>query len=508
VSFNQSSGQYGFLTLTDSSGSYIYTLFKSTDNASLPPEGVGFDSFTYTYANETGLTDTAQLIISVNADPSQSRTPIANDDHESVIIALATTASGNVIDNDRYGTIAIFNEPTVGKYGFLSSTNSSGVYTYQLFNSTNNNDLPLEGVATENFSYTLENEDGDTDNAQLIINVSANPDQPIANDDYISTIVGVYTSATGNVGSNDRYGSIFNLNGSWVGKYGLITSFDSAGEYTYELFEGTDGASLPAGGVGIDNFTYTYANDKGLTDTAQLIIDVNANSTRPIAIDDYESAVIDDKPSAVGNVSTNDFYGDIVSFNQSSGQYGFLTLTDSSGGYIYTLFKSTDSSSLPASGIGFDTFTYTYANTQGTSDTAQLIIKVSSTTASKPIANDDYTSAVIADKPSATGNVSNNDLYGNVVTFNQSSGQYGFLTLPDSSGSYTYTLFSSTDNASLPPSGVGIDSFTYTYANETGLTDTAQLIINVYTGPTSSSGGSNTPIARDDNATAIPNEQG
>ncbi|TXL22725.1 hypothetical protein BMR03_06540 [Methylococcaceae bacterium HT2] len=98
---------------------------------------------------------------------------------------------------------------------------------------------------------------------------------PDAKDDYNSAVIGLFPSASGNVSSNDRNGTIATFNGSSVGQYGLITSFDSSREYTYELFESTDNSSLPPDGVGIDSFTYTYANEFGQTDTARLIIDVN-----------------------------------------------------------------------------------------------------------------------------------------------------------------------------------------------------------------------------------------
>ncbi|WP_221894890.1 Ig-like domain-containing protein [Bathymodiolus japonicus methanotrophic gill symbiont] len=115
---------------------------------------------------------------------------------------------------------------------------------------------------------------------------------PNARDDHISAVAGVYIVAEGNVISNDINGTIATLEQSWVGQYGLITSFDSDGEYTYQLFDSTTNASRPSSGVGIDSFTYTLANESGQTDTARLIIDVNADpnlsdgSSAPIARND------------------------------------------------------------------------------------------------------------------------------------------------------------------------------------------------------------------------------
>ncbi|MEO1887272.1 MAG: hypothetical protein ABGX72_07875, partial [Methyloprofundus sp.] len=67
-----------------------------------------------------------------------------------------------------------------------------------------------------------------------------------------------------------------------------------------------------------------------------------------------------------------------------------------------------------------------------------------------PNANNDHNVVVIVEKPSATGDVSDNDLYGTIVTFNQSAGKYGYLDEIGSGGTYHYKLYSWTDNFSLP----------------------------------------------------------
>ena len=211
----------------------------------------------------------------------------------------------------------------------------------------------------------------------LGINGNPSVNKPVAKDDHISTVAGVYTSATGNVGTNDRFGSFFTLNDSWIGQYGAITSFDSAGEYTYELFQGTSNASLPSNGVDTDRFTYTYTNDKGFTDTAELIIEVKANSTKPVAKDDYNTTIINTSPTVLGDVSINDLYGNFYTITGSrSGEYGSITSFSPEGAYTYTLFDNTVDESLPSNGIATDRFEYTYVNAQGETDTAWLTIDI------------------------------------------------------------------------------------------------------------------------------------
>ena len=210
---------------------------------------------------------------------------------------------------------------------------------------------------------------------------------PEANDDHISTVIGVYTSAEGDVSTNDRFGDRFTLDTSWVGKYGAITEFDSEGEYTYKLFKSTTNASLPSGEAGIDSFTYTYHNDTGLTDTAQLIIDVNADpnasdgsgsgSSSPIARDDNNTIIQNKITEVTGNVTANDSNGNYVQLISSpSSDYGVIVL-QSDGSYIYGLYPTSPKViELKAGEVVTDEFDYQYLANSGESATAKLTVQI------------------------------------------------------------------------------------------------------------------------------------
>ncbi len=489
-------GAYGVLTDFAFTGDYSYVLYDTTNSANLPTSGQATDRFEYTYTNNSGLTDTATLIIDVSANPAQ---PIAEDDYNSTVVGVLTSITGNVGINDRYGDSFSLNDSKVGQYGSLTFFDSIGDYTYDLFESTDNARLPTEGVANEHFKYTYTNKNGLTDTAFLVIDVNPNPNQPIANDDYISTVAGVFTSAEGNVSSNDRYGSIFTLDVSWIGEYGLITSFNSEGEYTYKLYEGTDNHRLPFRGVGEDRFQYTYANEKGDTDTAWLIIDVSSNTTLPVAVDDFNFTVIGAAP-ITGNVTLNDRYGTVaVLSNSFAGQYGTITSFSETGEYTYAPFANPDSSF--SSGTRTDQFLYTYSNAQGFTSGATLFINVSANPVQpkEPIANDDHISAVVGTYPKATGNTSSNDFFGTRYSLDVSwLGIYGAITSFDSAGAFTYEIYENTTIENLPAEGVGIDEFSYTYSNDQGLTDTARIIVDVRGNPSR-------PIANDDYISTVIN---
>ncbi len=488
-------GQYGAIIKSDSTGEFTYKLFRNTTSDSLPSGGVGVDRFQYTYTNERGDSDTAWLIIDIHR--GQDRTPVAKDDNNSAVVGVSPTAIGNVGINDLFGNTFTLSASKAGRYGVLTEFASTGDYIYELYETTNSTNLPSGGQGTDRFEYTYTNTNGLSDTATLIIDVTANPSQPIAEDDYDSTVIAVSTTATGNVGTNDRYGETFTLNDSKAGQYGSLSSFDSTGEYTYDLFESTDNSRLPTTGVANEHFEYTYANKNGLTDTAFLIIDVAPNPNQPIANDDYISTVAGVFTSAEGNVGTNDRYGSIFSLDVSwIGEYGLITSFDSEGKYTYELYEGTDNNSLPFRGVGEDRFQYTYANEKGDTDTAFLIIDVSSNT-TLPIAVDDFNFTVIGAE-AISGNVTLNDRYGTVaVLSNSAAGQYGTLTSFSETGEYTYTPFANPDSSFS--SGTRTDQFLYTYSNAQGFTSGATLFINVSANPIQPK----EPIANDDHISTV-----
>ncbi len=260
--------------------------------------------------------------------------PEAQDDTDAIILGLRDTTcqglctgvvNGNVASNDLGGDRYTLISSRAGKYGFMTYF-EEGEYRYEVYPHITNDSLPAEGGAIDIFEYTLGNEYDFTDNAWLTIEIRPNPDpcsdptddpcdgsgsslRPVAEDDYNSTIIGTLSSASGNVGSNDRNGNSFTLNSSRAGQYGMITSFDSGGgSYSYELYNSTINASLPATGVGFDRFEYTLGDEAGLTDSAWLTIDINPDpdpEVMPPSDDTYENVDVEFNNSSAQTTSLN-----------------------------------------------------------------------------------------------------------------------------------------------------------------------------------------------------------
>ena len=308
---------------------------------------------------------------------------------------------------------------------------------------------------------------------------------PEANDDSASVIVGIKPSISVNLSANDRYGSIVNLDGSTVGRYGYLQF--SGTTATYILYDNSSNAALAAGQVVTDIFNYTYANDVGQSASARLIVQVTGNQQIPVAIEDNASVVVGIKPSVSVNLSANDRYGSIVTLDDSTaGRYGYLQLAGTTA--TYTLYDNSSNAALAASQVVTDIFNYTYANDVGQSASARLIVQVTGNQ-QIPVAIDDYASVMPNKIDSVTGNVRTNDKNGASVYLNSSpASDYGFLILnPD--GSFTYTVYKNAPSINKLKAGeVVADSFSYTIVDQYGQSATAKLNVKIIGNPVDATG--------------------
>ena len=176
-----------FELIVQDNGDYSFELFQTLDHADAtdPNDLIRLD-FGVTVSDSDG--DTADGTITINV---LDDAPVAFDDVNSVP-QNQTTATGNVVNNDIQGedapsnvtsitfgtnTVAVVpGTPTVlnGAHGVLT-INSDGSYSYTS-NGTNT------AAVTDVFTYALTDFDGDTDTAELTINIADVDDKPILAD--------------------------------------------------------------------------------------------------------------------------------------------------------------------------------------------------------------------------------------------------------------------------------------------------------------------------------------
>lgn len=217
----------------------------------------------------------------------------------------------------------------------------------------------------------------------------------------------------------------------------------------------------PANGfVGTDSFSYTAADGKGGTATAQVTVTVNQRpNTAPVAGND--AATTEEDKSVSINVLANDSDadGDALSVFATT-QPGNGTATFNSSSVTYT----------PNSGfVGADSFTYTVTDGRGGADDATVNVTVEAAPNRAPVANDDQTAT--QKNTAVTVNVLANDTDadGDSLTI-ASATQPANGSVQNNGGNITYT----------PNQGFsGSDSFTYTASDGRGGSDAATVTVTV-----------------------------
>jgi VCBS repeat-containing protein len=219
-------------------------------------------------------------------------------------------------------------------------------------------------------------------------------------------------------GAEADSGSAGTVGNALVGQYGTLTlNFD--GTYTYDL-DNNNAAVLAAGSANHlhDFFTYTVRDTAGLTDVAQIDIDITGQSDPPTANPDAVSAteaggLANGTPGVdpTGNVITNDTDPDLDTLTVqgvaagaqagplsgnvggagvvSASGYGTLTI-QANGGYSYAVNNSNSSvQALRTSGQTLtDTFSYTINDGNGGTSTTQVTVTIHGQN-DNPVAMDD-----------------------------------------------------------------------------------------------------------------------
>ncbi len=377
--------------------------------------------------------------VSVDEDDSVTFDPLANDTDP---------------ENDDLEIIS-FTQPSNGTV----TQNPDGTLTYTP-------DPDYNGP--DSFTYTIEDEAGNTDTATVNVTVDPVNDGPDAVDDDVSVDEDDSVTFDPTLNDTDPEGDPLEIISFTQPSNGTVTE-NPDGTLTY---------TPDPDYTGPDSFTYTIDDGNGGTDTATVNITVDPVNDGPDAVDDNISVDEDDSVTFDPTANDSDPEGDpleITSFTQPSNG----TVTENPDGTLtYTPDPNYN---------GPDSFTYTIDDGNGGTDTATVNVTVDPVN-DDPIANDD--DVTVDEDDTVTFDVLGNDtdVDGDTLevdSFTQPSN--GTLTQnPD--GTFTYEP---------DPGYNGPDSFTYTVTDGNGGTDTATVNITVNSvndGPDANDDRATTPI--------------
>ncbi|WP_414923008.1 beta strand repeat-containing protein, partial [Pseudomonas sp. IT-P294] len=378
------------------------------------------ENFNVVATDTDGSTASGQINVNIVDD-----LPTANPDHTSV--AEGATVSGNVLDNDIGGAdgpalsgavvgVRAGSDTSTSAIGGLGS-NINGTYGYLTLDAHGNatyhsNPNAVNGPgATDVFTYTVRDADGDESTTTITIDVSNSCIKAVSDSDVTvyekaldlskdgqdlaaGTVTGSDPTSTGETATGTLVGSVtgatgaitYTLVGSATGTYGQIL-LNPNGTYTYTLTSPAtttphvnDGANTLT-----ESFTYQATDSLGNTTTSTIVVKIVDDV--PKAFHDSNAGTASENVLTLnGNVLTNDVQGaDHVATGPNAGPitpgtftgtYGTLVL-NANGTYTYTLnTNDADFKNLHGGGNGTETFTYTLTDADGDTSTANLVLNV------------------------------------------------------------------------------------------------------------------------------------
>jgi VCBS repeat-containing protein len=484
-------GLYGTLRI-GADGSFFYDV-DSTNAAvqSLAPGQTLTEFYTYRITDTQGLTDTAQLVITVHGvndppvaqnvisvatekggiangtagiDPSGDATANATDpDGDPLTVTLIK--AGAMGDPGTPVAVNVGGTVVVGLYGTLTIF-PDGRYTYVVDN--DNADVQALRRSTdlllERFTFTISdqvNPAPEIDSAEIIVLIRGQNDSPVAVDDAATAI------EAGGLNNNQP---------------------------------GQD----PTGNVLTDTFTKDTDVDGG-------------ESPGDLPAHDYgeTQAVASVRTGIEGAPGTAGTLG-----SELRGTYGWLTL-NADGSYSYRLDNSLAAvQALRAGNTLADAFNYTVIDASGATDVATLNVTIEGRN-DTPIAQNDVNTAIEAGGlgnaipgVNPSGNVLSNDsdVDGNGEVLNVIgvyqgasvgiigsgfAGAFGTLTL-DADGNYSYVVNNSNPQVQALRTNADVltETFTYQIRDLAGATSTATLTITI-------GGANDNPLATDDSTVAV-----
>jgi large repetitive protein len=323
----------------------------------------GKDTFTYSLCNQFGLCDTAQVIVTMNC-VALPIAPVALDDIAST--NKNTPVQIAMLDNDTTnGTltkIEVITNPTRG----TAVVQGNNILYTPATDSCGKNDTLTYRICTVN----------GCDTAKIVVSVNCgtvnnNANKPVAVDDAYTTDKGV--SVTFKATLNDT------LNGTLTGMNVIVDP-----RHGSILFRSPDTLiyTPQLGYCGKDTLTYVILNNKGLSDTADIVITITCTpdvaTALPVAVKDVATTP-KNKPVTVAVLTNDTLNGTLTKPIIIKTQPKRGTATVVNNDIVYT----------PQNGqCGYvDTVVYEICNIQGCS-TAQVIVSVACPS-TLPIAIDD-----------------------------------------------------------------------------------------------------------------------
>ncbi len=248
---------------------------------------------TYTIDDAEGGSSTATVTVTVNGVTSTNAAPIAQDDalstdEDSVLNGDVFTDNGNGVDSDPdnnaftvtavAGVSANVATAVAGTGGGLFTINANGSFS---FNPHGEFEALAAGTSTTStITYTIDDGNGGSDTATVTVTINGVNDAPVANNDVLAvdenlpagTLVGAVIAT--DIDAGDVLG--FAITG---GNTNNAFAIDPTGQITTT-------SALDHEVLASYNLTIVVTDTGGLTDTANITVNIGNVNEAPVAADD------------------------------------------------------------------------------------------------------------------------------------------------------------------------------------------------------------------------------
>ncbi|MCL4800525.1 MAG: tandem-95 repeat protein [Burkholderiales bacterium] len=428
----------------------------------------GAASFTYQVEDADG--DTATATVTIDVAPGDDLPAPADDGYAATEdTPLVVPAGTGVLANDAGLGDGPLTLSVVGPVtGGAVALNNDGSFVFTPA-------ADFNGAAS--FTYQVEDADGDTATATVIINVAPTDDLPVANDDgYVATEDTVLNvpASTGVLANDAALGD----GPLTLGVVGPVTGgavvLNNDGSFTFTPTTDFNGAA---------SFTYRVEDADGDVSTASVTINVAPTDDAPLGSDNT-LVVNEDSIHAftAAEFGYSDVDGDtlaavrIDSLSLPPGALLQLAGIDVFPGQIIAVAQLPTLVFTPAAdanGAAYASFTFSVQDSAGTLSVTPNVMTIDVAPVNDtPLAAADA-AATDQDTPVTTGDVLANDVLGDqptaIVAFDAVSAQGGSVVL-NAGNTFTYTPAATFS---------GTDTFTYTIEDADGETSTATVTVIV-----------------------------
>ena len=425
-----------------------------------------------------------------------NRPPVAVADNVAVN-EDATTANlvplllANDTDPDTGDTLSVSAVNTTGTIGTVAFDAATQTLSYSA-DAASQDALATGETATDTFSYTVADSHGETSTAAVTVTVTGVNDAPVAGADSVAvsenaTTANLVPLLLGNdtdVDAGDTR-SITAVN--TAGTIGSVAFNAATQSLTYSA-NGAAQDALAAGQTATDSFSYTVADAAGVTSTATVTVTVTGVNDAPVAVAD--SIAVNENATTANLVplllanDTDVDAGDTRSITavNTAGTIGSVLFNAATQSLTYSA-NAAAQDALAAGQTATDSFSYTIADSQGTTSNATVTVTVTGVN-DAPIAvadsiavNENATTANLV--PLLLANDTDVDA-GDTrrVSAVNTTGTVGSVAFNAATQSLTYSANAAAQDA-LAAGQTATDSFTYTVADAAGATSTATVTVTV-----------------------------